>query len=259
MNRFHFSILLVPLLLLMLMPAAPDTMANTIEDQVERTWRSISVELNGSKQVRIDITDAAGPVISFYATSSPVNSLDAFLYSFDDQIWMVWSRERATLPGTFDIYQRRLYVNGDLGDRLQVTWLIGGDDYSDRRATAAACPMGHHVAFQRETTTESGTHRVITYMNNIFGDGSPDGSWTNAVPESIELPAGRSGSHVTLLIGNNDDGSPTVMVFKEWVIQYHISGLKNRQANISIWHRKVDVPSDPNPWERVRMRLPDNP
>lgn len=261
MNRFSFSILLVPLLLLMLMPAAPDIMANSMVDSAARTWRTTSVELNGSKQVRIDITDAAGPVITFYATSSPGNSIDAFLYAFNDQVWMVWSRERSTLPGTYDIYQRRLFVNGDLDPRLQVTRITGDDDYSDHRATAAACPMGHHVAFQRETTTESGVHRVITYMNNIWNDGSTSDLWTDATPETRELIAGRSGTDVTLLLGNNNDGSPTVMVFKEWVTQYHISGLKNRQAIISIYERIMDTagPADPNPWEKIKAHLPDNP
>lgn len=257
MNIPRFTRILFPLLLLVLV--APNAAANTIEDSAERTWRSNSVEVDGSKQVRIDITDAAGPMNSFYATSSPGDSIDPFLYCFQDQVWLVWSRERTTIPGTYDIYQRRLYASGALGPLVQVTKVAGMVDYSDRKPAAAACPLGHHIAFQRETTTEFGTRCVITYMNNIWGDGSIDGTWINAVPEEIELPSGRSGTEVTLLLGNNDDGSPTVAAFKEWVAQYHISGLKSRQANISIWNRELDIPSDPNPWERMITKLPDNP
>lgn len=261
MNISRFSRVLFPLLLLMLFLSAPDVAANTIEDSVERTWRSNSVELDGSKQVRIDITDAAGPLISFYATSSQGDSIDSFLYCFGDQVWMVWSRERNTIPGTYDLFHRQLHASGELGQRHQVTWMVGSDEYSDHKPTAAACPLGHHIAFQRETTTESGIFRVITYVNNILGDGSSDGTWPSATPEERELATGRSGSDVVLLLGNNNDGSPTMMVFKEWVTQYHISGLKNRQAHISIYERIMDTcgPGDPNPWEKIRVNLPDNP
>lgn len=266
MTISHTSRLLLPLLLLIFLLAPWQASANSIVDDLDRTWRSTSIEVGGAMQVRIDITDAGGQLPPFWATTTGDN-IEAFLFSFSDpilgeEIWMVWSRERISIPGTFDIFQRRLNEDGEpghLGVLVQVTKADGVVEYSDQKPVAAACPLGHHIGFQRETTTQSGTNRVISYLNNVINNGSSDGTWPNAILEQIELPGGHSGSDITLLLGNENDGSPTVAIFKDWVTRYHLSGLKSRKAHISIWKRVVDGPGDPNPWEKIRAYLPDNP
>jgi len=262
MTRYRPSRALLPLVLLALL-VMPDAAANTIKDSEDREWKAYTLADGMTRRVRIEITSMAGPENTFWATNS--NSNDPFLYLFHhqthgDQIWLVWSRERDTNPGQYDIFHRQVFADGALGANTPVVRASTNVDYSDVKPSGALCPLGHHIAFQRETPGAGGIDRQIYYVNNLIHDENLNGDWTLTTPNQFLLTSGRTGSEVSLLIGNSETGSPLMVIFKEWVTQRYLSGLKRRTSFTSIWIRELDGPSDPNPWERIKGgKLPDNP
>ncbi len=260
MNITLFKRLAVPLLLLLLMALlAPAARANSLEDVFGQTWTVSSVR-NGSDtyQIRIRVTQGADPAQTIWATSTGYDNLDPFIFTNGTRVWVVWSEER-TVGGVYDICLIETTTTGVVGAPVPITKTVGNDQISYRDPYAVKCPLGFHVAFRRDTVTPERLIKSICYKTNIALDGSPIPNWDDAMLESVPILSDHDGTEPQLLLGNGDDGRPTVLLFKDWVTMHSLGGDSKKIISVAIWERVLLTPSDPNPWEKVQFRLPDNP
>lgn len=259
MNISLFKRLAVPLLLLPLMALwVPGAGANAIEDGDGRIWQATYARNGAHFQVRVEVSQGAEPAFTFWATSGATNSIDPFLFTDGSQVWVTWSQERLSIDGTYDIFLRQIYLDGTVDEPASQVTKANDAAISDRTPCGAVCPLGFHVAFKRETSTPARLAKSICYLNNIPGDGSSSGLWIDAEMECIPIIEDHDGTEPTLLLGNGDNGSPTMVVFKDWITVHILGEGSKKKSSCAIWERVLSS-SDPNPWERVLVHLPLNP
>jgi len=272
MNIPQFKRLAVPLLLMTVL-WLPGVWANTIEDSAGNEWTASAVEVGDQKQILVRVVPFDGSPFTFYATdvTDERDNLWPFLFAseIDSRVWVVWGQERVgTQPGLFEIWLNELYIDFPpdhvIHEAAEQVTKVTDSAINDRNPVAGCTPDGpdgirFHVAFRRDITDDNdNVLRKIYYKNNIPGDSSPEGLWNDGELEINPPEGNREGTEPKLLVGNNANGSPVILIFREWATYYELGAGSKTYSYITATKRVTDG-SDPTPWERLFTKLPANP
>jgi len=251
-----FQRLAVPLLLIsMIVLWVPDAGANTVKDDDLREWTCSAVRNGGYFHVRVQYAQGAEPAQTFWATDGSDGSrdnIDPFLFTDGTRVWLAWSRETGATTDTYEIYLREIDTSGPLYTTTKQVTKPDDSNISDRQPSAARCPYGFHVAFRRDLNVDGSLVKRINYVTDIW----TEGNWISADVYEFELSENQDATSPTMLVSPTEDGYPLMLTFQHWVTHHSLGGGgSKRSIAIDIYQRELDS-SDPNPWEKVQMRIP---